>query len=271
MIDGQPTFDRRTTLQIRTPALGATTVDVPVKLGGADFYRNSQEYSLIILPGSGSTFTVIAKKGAVAATYPASTSMSDLLRNHLEQTTIDVTIDDSNVRLAILSPILQNQAGVIAYQIIAWGPLPWVTGSLMLIIIGVFGRRLTDWLDQVLKRAIPQRSKKKASALRGETREACIVSPDIHCSNRSKWATAQPVLPSASKATTTMSVTVAHLGIWLPSVTRSIGECRMSLWSAMVVSFQAHGSGGSCPTASLPARTIVQWAYWSTSNPKNGD
>jgi hypothetical protein len=34
------------------------------------------------------------------------------------------------------------------------------------------------------------------------------------------------------------------LGNLASHVTRSIGECRMSLWSAMVVSFQAHGSAG---------------------------
>ena len=39
-------------------------------------------------------------------------------------------------------------------------------------------------------------------------------------------------------------------GNWASHVTASIGECRMSLWSAVVVSIQAHGSGAwstSCP------------------------
>ena len=30
----------------------------------------------------------------------------------------------------------------------------------------------------------------------------------------------------------------------------------------------AHGSGGSCPTASLPARTVVRVGCWSTSGPQ---
>jgi hypothetical protein len=34
-------------------------------------------------------------------------------------------------------------------------------------------------------------------------------------------------------------------------VTRSIGECRMSLWSTMVVNLQAHGFGGSYPLTLL--------------------
>jgi hypothetical protein len=51
-------------------------------------------------------------------------------------------------------------------------------------------------------------------------------------------------------------------------VTRSVAECRMSLWSPMVVSVRAHGSGGSYPTASLPARTAVRVGYWSTSGPQ---
>jgi len=42
----------------------------------------------------------------------------------------------------------------------------------------------------------------------------------------------------------------------------------MSLWSAMVVSIQAHGSGGSYPTASLPARIVVRVGRWSTPGPQ---
>jgi hypothetical protein len=45
-------------------------------------------------------------------------------------------------------------------------------------------------------------------------------------------------------------------------VTRSIGECRMSLWSAMVVSTQAHGSGGGRPT--LAALDDYQASIWNT-------
>jgi hypothetical protein len=161
VIDGNPTFDRQTTLQIRTPIFGAATVEVPIDLGEVDLYSYSHRGTPILFPRSGSTFAVIARKGAIAATYPASASRSDLLRDHLEQTVINVSFDNSSVRLAILSPILQNQAGIIAYQIIAWGPLPWVTGSVTLVIIGAFGRRLTDWLDQILKQAVPWRRKKK--------------------------------------------------------------------------------------------------------------
>ena len=42
----------------------------------------------------------------------------------------------------------------------------------------------------------------------------------------------------------------------------------MSLWSAMVVSVQAHGSGGSWPTASLPAWTVVRLRRWPTFGPQ---
>jgi hypothetical protein len=51
-------------------------------------------------------------------------------------------------------------------------------------------------------------------------------------------------------------------------VTRSIGECRMPLWSTMVVSIQAHGSGGSYPTASLPAQALDCMGRWSTPGPQ---
>jgi len=54
-------------------------------------------------------------------------------------------------------------------------------------------------------------------------------------------------------------------------VTRSIGECRMSLWSAMVVNFQAHGSGGGRSAVGGVAR-ITGWSdARSTSGPRTTD
>jgi hypothetical protein len=42
----------------------------------------------------------------------------------------------------------------------------------------------------------------------------------------------------------------------------------MSLWLAMVVSIQAHGSGSSWPTSSLRAWFVVPMGCWSTSGPQ---
>ena len=50
-------------------------------------------------------------------------------------------------------------------------------------------------------------------------------------------------------------------------VTRLIGWSRMSLWSAMVVSIQAHGSGGRWPLGRLAAPTARQYGAWSMSGP----
>jgi hypothetical protein len=45
--------------------------------------------------------------------------------------------------------------------------------------------------------------------------------------------------------------------------TRSIGECRMSLWSAMVVSIQAHGSGVGWRSWPPTGKQTTRLGRWS--------
>jgi len=153
VIDGEPTFHRQSVFHVRLPTLGAATLEIPINLGETN---TGEGRPTILEPRDASSFKIIAKKGAIAATYPATTGKADLLRNHLEETVIGIEFDES-VRLAVLSPVLQNQAGVMAYQVIAWGPLPWVTGLVMILVLGALWKRLTDSLDQGLKRIVPRR------------------------------------------------------------------------------------------------------------------
>lgn len=160
VIDGEPTFRRQQVLHVRLPVLGAATLEIPIDLAEISVGENPP---VSLVPRDASTFKVIAKKGAIAATYPATTGKVDLLRDHLEETVIGIAFDNS-VRLAVLSPVFQNQTGVMAYQVIAWGPLPWVTGLVMIVVVGALWRRLTDLLDQVLKRIVPQRKQESRTA-----------------------------------------------------------------------------------------------------------
>jgi hypothetical protein len=152
VIDGEPTFHRQSVFHVRLPTLGAATLEIPINLGEIN---PGESRPTVLEPRDASTFKIIARKGAIAATYPATTGKADLL-NHLEETVVGIEFDDS-VRLAVLSPVLQNQAGVMAYQVIAWGPLPWVTGFVMILVLGALWKRLTDSLDQGLKRIVPRR------------------------------------------------------------------------------------------------------------------
>ena len=45
----------------------------------------------------------------------------------------------------------------------------------------------------------------------------------------------------------------------------------MSLWSAMVVSVEAHGSGGGRPTVPLAGLGLGGAPFWSTSGPQTSD
>jgi hypothetical protein len=160
VIDGQPTFRRQNVFQVRLPAFGEATLEIPINLGKISVGENPP---VSLAPRDASTFKIIAKKGAIVATYPATTGKVDLLRDHMEETVVGIAFDNS-VRLAVLSPVLQNQAGIIAYQAIAWGPLPWVTGLVMIVVVGALWRRLTDLLDQFLKRIGPQRKEESETA-----------------------------------------------------------------------------------------------------------
>jgi hypothetical protein len=156
VIDGEPTLRRQSVFNVRLPTLGAATLAIPIDLGEISQGENTRP--IILEPRDASTFKITAKKGAIAATYPATTGRVDLLRDHLEETAIGIALD-SSVRLAVLSPMLQNQTGAMAYQIIAWGPLPWLTGLAILVITGALWKRLTDWMDQFLSRILPHHQK----------------------------------------------------------------------------------------------------------------
>jgi hypothetical protein len=123
-------------------------------------YRNGSMIPVLVTPRNASTFKIIAIKGAIAATYPPSISQADLLRDHLEATVIEVASNNS-VRLAMLSAPLQNQAGLMVYQVEAWGFLPWLTGFMLIAITTAIWKRITDSFDQALKRIAPKRRKNR--------------------------------------------------------------------------------------------------------------
>ena len=77
-----------------------------------------------------------------------------------------------------------------------------------------------------------------------------------------------PSADAASRLSYRLLVSYRHLvgcrrspGNLASCVTRSIGKCRMSLWSAVVVSIQAHGSGGGGFPMRLAAPTAGQSVF----------
>jgi hypothetical protein len=152
-INGQQTFQMHRNFPVHTRALGITTVQIKIDSGKMYLYHHGKRYYMGWQPQDGSLFKITAKKGAIAATYPASTSTVDVLRDHLDQTVVKLPEPGNyNVRLVILPSFLQNPSGVKVYQAISWGPLPYLAGLVTLGLLAGVGRRGADLLDKALAR-----------------------------------------------------------------------------------------------------------------------
>jgi hypothetical protein len=134
-VDGKPVYERTRSVAVEQSALAVVTVPVEVEIGDLQARAGDDEEHILVemtlVPRDESTFMVSAPKGAIAATYPPADVVDNLRTG--ESATIGLTYtDEFSVRL--MPPILRNPAGGVAYQIISWGPLTWLLGSVALLV-----------------------------------------------------------------------------------------------------------------------------------------
>ena len=163
-IDGSPVYTRTTTTD-RIASDGMFTVfpiTIRIDLGYFDLRPHRDVFEL--RPAEGSTVTIMAPKGSIGKTDPATEKTLSLPgARRFEASSLKVGTLNENIQFEVLGSAWRNPAGRQLYDASSWGWLPWILGLLVLTCATL----ARDFLVERIKSLI-SRNEPTAEAARGQ-------------------------------------------------------------------------------------------------------